>query len=122
DLIFDIDGVNSLNSFDQAVNKSDELYDDKRDSRLGDNDGINKSPNCADVSTNTLPTGTSQSEESPIRHSNRSPYDLGNSGASPKGDDATLYDHEYEFEGEDFVDFNKLFKSNQDNNPQGSSS
>ncbi|GKA49820.1 hypothetical protein Tco_0742893 [Tanacetum coccineum] len=93
-----------------VVIKSNEPYDDKRDSRLGDSDGINKSPDCADVSTDTSPNVTSHIEEvvteSPSRHSNSNPDGLGSSGASPKGDDATLYDDEYDYEGEDFVDFN----------------
>ncbi|GKD59304.1 hypothetical protein Tco_1296813 [Tanacetum coccineum] len=64
---------------------------------------------------------TSQPEEvvtkSPIRPSNSSPDDLGNSGASTNGDDATMYDDEYKSEGEDFVDFNHLFDSDQSNIP-----
>ncbi|GKD68802.1 ribonuclease H-like domain-containing protein [Tanacetum coccineum] len=91
------------------------------DSSLGDSDGITKSLNCADVSTDTLPTVTSQHEEvvtkSPIRPSNSIPDDLGNSGASPKGDDATLYDDEYKSKCEDFVDFNHLLDSDQRNIP-----
>ncbi|GJY07744.1 hypothetical protein Tco_0374798 [Tanacetum coccineum] len=110
-----------VKKIDQAVNESDDPYDDKRDSSLGDSDGITKSLKCADVSTYTLPIVTSQPEEvvtkSPIRPSNSSPDDLGNSGASPKGDDATLYDDEYKSEGEDFVDFNHLFDSDQSNIP-----
>ncbi|GKC16298.1 putative RNA-directed DNA polymerase [Tanacetum coccineum] len=106
------------------VIKSNEPYDDKRNSRLGDSDGINKSPDFADVSTDTSPTVTSHIEEvvteSPSRHSNSNPDGLRSSGASPKGDDATLYDDEYDYEGEDFVDFNQLFESDQDNNPEGS--
>ncbi|GJX59786.1 hypothetical protein Tco_0291176, partial [Tanacetum coccineum] len=95
DLVFDIDGVNSLYFFDKAVNKSGEPYDDKRDGRLGNSDGINKSPNMS-------PTITDHSEEvvtdSPSRHSSSSPDGLGSSVRSQKGDDATLYDDEYEFE------------------------
>ncbi|GJY15024.1 hypothetical protein Tco_0385446 [Tanacetum coccineum] len=51
-----------FNFFDQAVNKSNEPYDDKRDNRIGDSDGISMSHDYADVSTDTLPTVTSQSE------------------------------------------------------------
>nr|GEW08565.1 hypothetical protein Ccrd_024108 [Tanacetum cinerariifolium] len=97
---------------------------DKRDSRPGDSDGISKSPDCVDVSTDTLPIVTNQTKEvvtkSSIRHSKCSPDDLRSSGASPKGDDATLYKDEYVSQGEDFVDFNQLSESNQYNNPEGS--
>ncbi|GJW52437.1 hypothetical protein Tco_0093788 [Tanacetum coccineum] len=117
-------GVNSLNFFDelynQAVNKSDEFYDDKRDSRKGDSDGILKTPDYAHVSTDTSPTDASQTEEvvtqSPNRIHNNSSDDLGSSGASPKGVDATLYDDDYESKGEDFVDFNQLFEFDHINN------
>ncbi|GJR79888.1 ribonuclease H-like domain-containing protein [Tanacetum coccineum] len=71
-----------------AVNKFDEPYDDKRDSRKGDNDGIIKSPDCANVSIDTSPTSTNHSEEvvtqSPNRHCNNNSDCLGSSGASPK--------------------------------------
>nr|GEV71902.1 RNA-directed DNA polymerase, eukaryota, reverse transcriptase zinc-binding domain protein [Tanacetum cinerariifolium] len=93
---------------------------DKRDSRPGDSDGISKSPDCV----NALPIVTGQTKEvvtkSSIRHSKCSPDDLRSSGASPKGDDATLYKDEYVSQGEDFVDFNQLLDSNQYNNPEGS--
>nr|GEY43439.1 hypothetical protein [Tanacetum cinerariifolium] len=86
----------------------------------GDSDGILKTPDYADVSTDTSPTTTSQSEEvvnqSPNRTNNSSSDDLGSSSTSPKGVDATLYDDEYESEGENFVDVNQLFDSNHINN------
>nr|GFC21800.1 hypothetical protein [Tanacetum cinerariifolium] len=82
-----------------------------------DSDGISKSPDCVDVSTDTLPIVTSQTKEivtkSSIRQSKCSPDDLRSSGASPKGDDATLYKDEYVSQGEDFVDFNQLLEYNQ---------
>nr|GEU83851.1 hypothetical protein [Tanacetum cinerariifolium] len=43
---------------------SDKPYDDKRDNRKGDSDGIFKPPNYAEVSTDSSPTATSQTEES----------------------------------------------------------
>ncbi|GKB42471.1 hypothetical protein Tco_0887413 [Tanacetum coccineum] len=46
------------------------------------------------------------------------PHHLGNSGASRKGDDASLNDDGYESKGEDFVDFSHLFDSDQSNNPE----
>ncbi|GKF30942.1 ribonuclease H-like domain-containing protein [Tanacetum coccineum] len=122
DFVFDVEGINVLNFFDQAVNKSDEPNDDKRDNSVGDSDGITKSLDYADVSTDTFPIVTSQSEEvvtkSPVRPSNNSPYDLGSSGASLNGDDATLNDDEYESEGEDFVDFSHFFESDRSNIPE----
>ncbi|GJZ14241.1 ribonuclease H-like domain-containing protein [Tanacetum coccineum] len=65
-----------------------------------DSDGILKTPDYVDVSTDTSPTATSSS------------------GASTKGVDAKLYDDEYEYEGEDFVEFNQLFDSDHINNPE----
>ncbi|GJZ47218.1 hypothetical protein Tco_0601050 [Tanacetum coccineum] len=125
DLVFEENRVSSLNFFDelydQEVNKSNEPYDDKRDSRKGDSYGILKTPDYADVSTNTSPTATSQTEEvvtqSLSRHDNNILDDLGSSCTSPKGVDATLYDDDdYESGGEGFVDFNQLFKSDHINN------
>ncbi|GJU64466.1 hypothetical protein Tco_1246301 [Tanacetum coccineum] len=45
-----------------GMNESDEPDDDKRDSRLGNSDGIKKSLDCADVSTDTLPINSEESE------------------------------------------------------------
>ncbi|GKB26990.1 putative RNA-directed DNA polymerase [Tanacetum coccineum] len=85
-----------------SVNEFDEPYDDKRYSRKGDSDDIGKSPECANIFTDTSPTATSHPEdvftESLNKHSNTNPDGLGSSGASPKGDDATLYDDDYESE------------------------
>ncbi|GJR43633.1 hypothetical protein Tco_1311736 [Tanacetum coccineum] len=85
--------------YDQEVNKSDEPYDGKIDNMKGDNDGITSSHDYADVSTDTPPTATTHSEEvvtqSQSRHGNNSSDGLGNSGVSPKGDYATLYDDDY---------------------------
>ncbi|GJX86243.1 hypothetical protein Tco_0337017 [Tanacetum coccineum] len=90
------------NFYDQAVNKSKEPYDDKRDNSNGDSDSISKSSDCDDVSTDTSPTTTSHLKdvvtESLSRYSNINPDSLGNSGVSPKDDDATLYDDEYNYE------------------------
>ncbi|GKC32255.1 hypothetical protein Tco_1039549, partial [Tanacetum coccineum] len=127
DLVFEENGVNNLNFFeelyDQESNKSNEPYDDKSDIRKGDRDGILKTHDYADVSTNTSPTATSQTEEvvnqSPTRHDNNSLDDLGSSCTSPKGVDTTLYD-DYEYGGEGFVDFNQLFDSDHINNLESS--
>ncbi|GJT55142.1 hypothetical protein Tco_0990196 [Tanacetum coccineum] len=108
--------------YDQEVNKSDEPYDGKRDNMKGDNDGITSSHDYADVSTNTPPTATTHSEEvvtqSQSRHSNNNSDGLGNSGVSPKGDYATLYDDDYQSEGENFVKFNHLFEPDHVNIPK----
>ncbi|GJT55353.1 hypothetical protein Tco_0990407 [Tanacetum coccineum] len=109
--------------FDQGVNKSDEPYNDKRDNRKGDNDGITSSPDYADISTHTPPIGTNHPEEvvtqSPSRLGDGNSDGLGSSGASPKGDYATLYDDDdYESEGEDFVEFNHLFEPDHVNIPK----
>nr|GFA94318.1 ribonuclease H-like domain-containing protein [Tanacetum cinerariifolium] len=128
DLVFKENKVNCLNFFDelydQEVNKSNEPYDDKRDSRKGDSDGILKTPDYADVSTDTSPTTTSQTEEvftqSPSRHDNSSLDDLGSIYASPKGVNATLYDDDYKSQVEGFVDINQLFDFDHINNPKSS--
>ncbi|GKG06067.1 hypothetical protein Tco_0326153, partial [Tanacetum coccineum] len=105
--------------------KSDEPYNDKRDNRKGDNDGITSSPDYADISTHTPPIGTNHPEEvvtqSPSRLGDGNSDGLGSSGASPKGDYATLYDDDdYESEGEDFVEFNQLFEHDHVNIPETS--
>ncbi|GKB57134.1 ribonuclease H-like domain-containing protein, partial [Tanacetum coccineum] len=109
DLIFEENGINSLNFFDdvcdQAVDYSNEPYDDKRDNEKGDSDGILKSPDYAEVSTDTSSTATNG---------------LGSTGASPKGSDATLFNEEYEFKGEDFIESNQLFNSELTSNPESS--
>ncbi|GJR53416.1 ribonuclease H-like domain-containing protein [Tanacetum coccineum] len=114
---------NGLYFFD-SVSKSDEPYDDKIDDRKGDNDGITSSPDFADVSTDTPPTATSHLEkvlsESTNRPDNGNSDDLGSSDASPKGDNATLFDEEYESEGEDFIEFNQLFGQDPVNIPESS--
>ncbi|GJU58901.1 chloroplastic import inner membrane translocase subunit HP30-2 [Tanacetum coccineum] len=97
-----------------AVNKFDEPYDAKRDNSNDDSDDIGMSPDCADVSTDTSPTPTSHPKDAVTEslniYSNNNPNGLGSSGANPKGDDAISYDDEYNYEGEDYVEFNQLFK------------
>ncbi|GKB58670.1 reverse transcriptase domain-containing protein [Tanacetum coccineum] len=48
---------------DQAVSKSDEACNDKRDDKKGDNDSITSSPDFADVSTDTPPIATNHLEK-----------------------------------------------------------
>ncbi|GKB66235.1 putative RNA-directed DNA polymerase, partial [Tanacetum coccineum] len=109
--------LNNKNKFAARSDKyySNEPYDDKRDNENGDSDGILKSHDYAEVSTDTSSTATSHSEKvvnrSPKRTDNSSSDGLGSTGASPKGSDATLFDEEYEFEGEDFIESNQLFDS-----------
>nr|GFB19585.1 ribonuclease H-like domain-containing protein [Tanacetum cinerariifolium] len=67
DLVFEENGINSLNLFDdvcdQASYNSDERYDDKRDNMNGDSDGIFKPPDYAEVSIDTSPVTNSQSDD-----------------------------------------------------------
>nr|GEU58208.1 ribonuclease H-like domain-containing protein [Tanacetum cinerariifolium] len=71
-----------------VVNKYGDPYNDKRDNRMGDNDGITSSPDFADVSTDTPPIATCHLEEvileSPNRPNNSSSYGLGGSSVSLK--------------------------------------
>ncbi|GJT31283.1 hypothetical protein Tco_0911558 [Tanacetum coccineum] len=106
--LYDPDTVTRIfDAVSTNLNKSKEPYDDKRDNSNGDSDSISKSSDCDDVSTDTSPTTTSHLKdvvtESLSRYSNINPDSLGNSGVSPKDDDATLYDDEYNYEGKDCV-------------------
>ncbi|GJX61388.1 ribonuclease H-like domain-containing protein [Tanacetum coccineum] len=56
--------------------------------------------------------------KSPNRSDKNSSDSLGSSDASLKGDYATLFDDEYESEGEDFVELNQLFDGDQVNIPK----
>nr|GEW50605.1 hypothetical protein [Tanacetum cinerariifolium] len=109
--------IDKIGEFGQAILVDEAGIPLKKVECLGDYDSEDEVASVDNNMTRSMASERDVVTESPSRHSSSIPYSLGNIGASPKGDDATLYDDEYNSKGEDYVKFNQLFEPGHFNGP-----